>query len=306
MELDNLNLFIEVMRQGSFADVARARGVAPSSISRAIANLERELGVRLFQRNTRNLEPTEAAVVYFDRIHPAVADIDAARHEAVDISAEPKGTLRLTAATVFGQTMLAPLLPELSTLYPQLAVELLLTDAYLDLVEERIDIAIRLGSLQDSAYVARRLAAMRFYICASPAYLQRRGTPQTPGDIAGHDCLLFPRQGYKLDWLFRDAQGSVTRVAIGGRFLITNSAAILHCTLAGMGLALLPDWLVNNSLASGELVALFPDHAVSATDFNSAVWILYPSRAYLPLKSRVMIDFLLRHFGGTQDGDPTQ
>lgn len=296
MDIEALKLFVDVMRHGSFADVARARGIAPSSISRAVAGLEAELGVKLFQRNTRKLEPTEAAVAYFERIGPVVAEIETAGLIAIDMSDEPKGTLRVTAPTVFGQSTIVPLLPELMGACPQLSIELLLTDAILDLVEERIDVAVRLGTLKDSSYVAKQLAKMAFRVCASPAYLERHGTPGSPHEITEHVCLLFPRPGYSLDWLFRDKDGVVTRISTHGRCLITNSGAIRQCAIAGMGLTLLPDWLVDADIAAGRLVGLFSEYVVTATDYQSAVWVLCPSREYLPLKTRVFIDFLVRRF----------
>lgn len=296
MDLETLKLFVDVMRHGSFADVARARGVAPSSISRAVAGLEDELGIRLFQRSTRKLEPTEAALAYFARISPVVTEIETAGLIAMDLRDEPRGNLRITAPAVFGQSAIVPLLPALMNAYPQLSVELLLTDACLDLVEERIDVAVRLGTLKDSSYVAKRLANMGFRVCASPAYLQRHGTPASPREIAEHACLLFPRPGYSLDWLFKDGDGSVTQIPISGKCLITNSGAVRQCAIAGMGLALLPDWLVDDDISSGRLVGLFSEYAVTATDYQSAIWMLYPSREYMPLKTRVVVDFLVERF----------
>jgi DNA-binding transcriptional LysR family regulator len=297
MDLETLELFVEVMRHGSFADVARARGVAPSSISRAIATLENELGIRLFQRSTRKLEPTEAAMVYFGRINPVVNEIETARQLALDVTEELKGTLRVTTGTVFGQTAIVPIIPELAKTHPQLSIELQLTDAYLDLVEERIDVAIRLGSLKDSSYIAKRLANMEFHVCASPDYIRRCGIPQKPEDIENHDCLVFPRTGYSVDWLFKDSRGGIKHIPIKGKYLITNSQAIKQCAITGMGLTLLPDWLINDALASGELVSMFSEYVVTATDFESAIWILYPSREYMPLKSRVFVDYLQLKFG---------
>jgi DNA-binding transcriptional LysR family regulator len=297
MDLETLELFVEVMRRGSFADVARARGVAPSSISRAIATLENELGIRLFQRSTRKLEPTEAAMVYFGRINPVVNEIETARQLALDVTEELKGTLRVTTGTVFGQTAIVPIIPELAKTHPQLSIELQLTDAYLDLVEERIDVAIRLGSLKDSSYIAKRLANMEFHVCASPDYIRRCGIPQKPEDIENHDCLVFPRTGYSVDWLFKDSRGGIKHIPIKGKYLITNSQAIKQCAITGMGLTLLPDWLINDALASGELVSMFSEYVVTATDFENAIWILYPSREYMPLKSRVFVDYLQLKFG---------
>lgn len=292
MELSTLTIFVEVMRRRSFAAVARAQGVTPSSISRCIAGLEEELGVRLFHRSTRSLEPTEAGMLYFERISPAVTELESALQLVTDTSKEVKGTLRVTAATVYGEIVLVPLLPKLAALYPQLSIELFLTDTYLNLVEERIDVAIRLGTLQDSAYIAKRVRDMIFHVCASPDYLQRCGKPETITEIENYECLLFPR-GSRLDWRFKhNKDGQVTQVTINGKYLITNSRAIKECTIAGMGLALLPDWLVDTDITAGRLVTLFPDYAVDAEEYESAIWILYPSREYLPLKSRVFIDFV--------------
>jgi len=137
---------------------------------------------------------------------------------------------------------------------------------------------------------------LTFHICASPDYLKHHGTPQTPEEIKTHNCLLFPRAEFSFDWLFKNSDGEITRIPINGKYLITNSAAIKQCAVAAMGLALLPDWLVNDDINSGKLVKLFPEYAVTATDYESAVWILYPSREYTPLKTRVFIDFLTQRF----------
>ena len=301
MNLENLQLFSDVMLQRSFARVAQQHGIAPSSVSRAIKSLEREIGVRLFQRSTRKLVPTEATMSYFSRVRPALDEIETARQIAVDADAQPRGTLRITAPAVFSNRAIVPLLPSFAAEYPELALELLISDTYTDLVEQRIDLAIRLGSLEDSSFIARRLQPMQFYICASPAYLERHGRPELPDDIGSHQCLLFPRAGYGLDWLLRDRDGEVTRVPISGKILITNSDSIRQCALAGMGLALLPDGLVDDAIENGRLLRLFSQYDVSATDYDGAIWILYPSRRYLPLKARVFIDFLLRHFGGADE-----
>ena len=292
MEISTLKLFIEVMRQRSFTEVARAHGIAPSSVSRTIAGLEDELGIRLFQRSTRKLEPTEAGKVYFEHISPSIDELETAREIAADVSVEPRGTLRVTSSIVFGQLAIVPLLPEFAALYPDLAVELILTDEFLDLIENRIDVAIRLGTLQDSSYIARCLQSIKFYICASPEYIANHGKPENPEQIKAHKCLLFPRVGHNLNWLFKDGEQTITEIPISGKYLITNSQAIKQCTLAGMGLSLLPDWLVNKEIIAGKLVRLFPDFDVTATDYESSVWLLYPSKEYLPLKVRVFIDFL--------------
>lgn len=295
MDTLTLTLFVEVMREHSFTDVARAHGMAPSSVSRAMSGLEAELGVRLFQRTTRRLEPTEAGMAYFQRIVPVLDELHAARDAAADLSEQPKGTLRVTAATVYGEMYIVPQLPQLAEKYPQLSIELLLTDAYLDMVEERIDVAVRLGTLQDSSLIARQLSSMAFFVCASPDYLERHGVPVTLTDMQQHNCLLFPRSGYSMNWLFKDNTGQETAVSINGRCLITHSRAIRDSAIAGMGLALLPDWLVGESIRAGKLVRLYEEYAVTPTDYNGGVWLLCPSRDYLPLKTRVFMDHLVEN-----------
>jgi DNA-binding transcriptional LysR family regulator len=292
MDISALKLFIDVMHRNSFTEVANTWRIAPSSVSRSIAALEAELGFSLFQRSTRKLQPTDAGQRYFERVLELIDELDTAREIAADCDEEPRGRLRVTAPSVFGQMYLVPLLPQLHRQYPKLTIELLLSDGYLDLIEERIDVAIRLGSLQDSNYVARRLLDMRFHICASPGFIEQHSKPNTPEEIKQFECLLFPRGGHSLSWLFKNDQGDIEEVAINGRCLITQSDAIRQCALNGMGLALLPDWLIKEDLKLGTLIPLFEDYEVTATDYNSAVWIVRPSRKYLPLKDRVFIEQL--------------
>ena len=299
MELETLEIFAELMRTRNFSDVSRGRGVAPSSVSRTIAGLEKELGIRLFQRSTRKLEPTEAGVTYFERIEPLLTELRAAHAIARDVSAEPKGVLRVTAGVVYGEMYIVPLLPELFRRYPSLKVELMLTDASLDLIEERIDVAVRTGTLSNSSYIARRLSMMKFVLCASPEYVNKNGVPEEPQQLRNHNCLLFPRSGYSTHkWLLKNASGKVTEVAIEGNCLITNSKGIVKCAVDGMGVALLPDWLVGQEIQQGDLVRLLEPYEASPTDFDGAVWLLTPSREYMPVKTRIFVDFLVATFSG--------
>ncbi len=293
MDIATLKTFVQVMHEMSFSEVAKRHRVAPSSVSRTIAKLEAELGVRLFHRNTRNLTPTEAGNLYLQRVQPVLDELDAAGQMVSDVQQNPSGMLRVTAPTIYGQKHIVPLLARFRRLYPGLSIELMLTDHFVDLVAERIDLAVRLGSLQESTQVARRLSPMDFYICASPDYLDQHGVPESPSEISQHECLLFPRQGENLNWIFRENTGEQQEIAISGHCLITSSEAIRQCAVAGMGLALLPDWLVNEDIGNGGLIRLFEGMDVTATDFNSAVWLVRPSGNYLPLKTRLFIDFLL-------------
>jgi DNA-binding transcriptional LysR family regulator len=292
MNIDALAVFAEVLEAGSFAAVARRRDLDPSAISRVIAALEDELGFRLFQRTTRRLAPTEAGAVYFERIRGLVEDIERARAEARDRVAGPSGNLRVTASASFGLTCIVPTIAAFKRRYADLSLDLRLTDNVVDLVGERIDVAVRLGPRPEGDFICARLMTTRYRVCAAPAYLEAAGRPERPEDLGAHRCLLFPLAGYRTRWRFRHRQGRRVEIPVKGDIVISNAMALHRAALDGLGPVLLADWLVDDDLATGRLVDLFPDCEVTAADFDTAAWILYPSRAYVPVKVRVFIDYL--------------
>jgi DNA-binding transcriptional LysR family regulator len=297
MDIAILRTFVEVMRRGSFASVARERNTDPSSISRAIATLEDDLKLRLFQRSTRRLIPTEAAQLYFERIEPLIEELERSRQQAIDASGHPKGTLRIASPVGFAQLNIVPLLPEFAVLHPELQFDLILTDAKLDLLEERIDIAVRLGEHNEKGMIAERLAPMIAHVCASPAYLKKHGHLNTPSDLEQHNCLWLNLPGFSDHWRFIDRHGLRQHVRVKGQLQTSNATVLKDCALAGLGVILQARWVVGRELRQGLLINLFPDHEVSANEFdNPAAWLLYPSRRYLPLKVRVFVDFLRSKF----------
>lgn len=283
------------MQRGSFAAVARERNVAPSSISRSIATLERDLGARLLSRTTRRLELTEAGARYVERLTPLLEELERANAMVRDAAERPAGHLRISAPVTFGQLVLAALLPRFAARHPGLTFELRLESALVDLVADRIDVAVRLGRLADSTLVARRLCAMRYVACASPSYLSLRGAPRQPDELAEHECLRFPVPGRPARWRFRAAGGAIAEVAVAGRVIATNGVVLRALAVAGMGVVVLPRWNVAAQLARGELVEVLPDHDCTASEFDLAAWAVYPSRAYLPLKVRAFVDHLAAH-----------
>jgi len=238
---------------------------------------------------------TEAGITYFARIEPLVEEINQAKSIATDISSQPKGTLKVTTSVAFGHHCLVPLLPEFNSLYPELTIDLLLTDSIVDILSERIDLAIRLGSLPDSTFIAQKLIINRYFVCASPNYLKQFGKPEKPSDLKEYKCLLFPLAGFRSRWIFKDKYNNLTETAVNGSIIISSGIALQKCAIAGMGLALLPHWLIEKDLASGILVNVFPEYEVTATDFNSAIWLLYPSRNYMPCKLQAFIDCLKKN-----------
>ena len=293
MDINDLSLFIETARLGSFAAVARERNADPSAVSRAIAGLEAEIGARLFHRTTRSMSLTEAGERFFARTVHLVEELDHAREDARSAGAAPAGLLRLTASVAFGQAVIVPLLGKFRRLYPEIGVELELTDANVDLVADRIDLAIRLAPSYRADLVGTRLIATRYRVVASRQWLAEHGAPGKPRALEKACCLLFSLPGYRDRWRFRKG-GKITDVAVGGDIVMSSALAIRSGALAGLGPALLADWLIGADLAEGRLVDLFPDHDVAATSFDTAAWLLYPSRRYLPVKVRAAIEFLKR------------
>lgn len=297
MDLATLRLLIDVAQRGSFAAAARARDLDPSSVSRAVSLAEDELGLRLFQRTTRQMSLTEAGEVYLRQIEPIADALAFARDEALRVNAEPAGTLRLTTSVAFGQVCMTPLLSAFKAAFPALTLELIMTDSNRDLVRERIDLAVRLAPSVEGDLISARLMETRYQVCASPAYLRAAPAVEQPGDLASHDCLLQALPDYRSRWLFRDRADQLAEIAVNGRLLLSNPLALREAAVAGLGPCLLADWLVGPDIEAGRLVDLFPRHRVTATSFDTAAWLVYPSRAFLPNKVRLAIDFLKAHLG---------
>jgi DNA-binding transcriptional LysR family regulator len=191
------------------------------------------------------------------------------------------------------------------TAYPDLSIDLILTDAVVDIIAEEIDLAIRLGELSDSRLISTRLMSTRYRACGSPAYLKSAAKLQHPTDLAQHDCLVFPLPGYRSLWRFRRKRGEILEVPIKGAVAISNSLALRRAALDGLGPALLANWLVDGEIRKGNLVELFPGFEVSAQNFDTAAWIVYPSRAYVPRKVRVFIEFLKATVGRAEKRNPS-
>jgi DNA-binding transcriptional LysR family regulator len=296
MDLDALRLFSDVARRGSFAAVARERDIDASAVSRGVAALESELGVRLLQRTTRSMILTEAGEIYLSRISGLIDELDQARDEVAASKSEPVGIVRLTASLTFGQVCLAPLLPAFRAAFPRLRLELILSDQNLDLFAERIDLALRLGPTYRADVIGVKLFPTRYLVVASPDYLAKLGTPSAPQELSSRNCLLFSLPDFRSRWLFRH-NGRTEEVPISGDLVISNALLLRSAALQGLGPALLADWTVAEDIQSRRLVELFPGYDAAATSFDTSAWLLYPSRSHLPFKVRATIDFLRRNLG---------
>lgn len=298
MDTRHLKIFVEVVQQGSFAGAARALDMDPSAVTRAVAALEAALGARLLQRTTRQVALTEAGAGYLERVRPLLDELTRAGEELQDTTGQVRGVVRVTASVAYGQTVLVPMLPALHAKHPGLEVDLVLSDAVVDLVAQRIDVALRLGPAVVSSLVGLKLAPVRPRVVASPGYLKRHGRPRAPRDLAHCDCLRFPLPGYRTQWSFRehDGSGKVQTVTVRGWLVMSTALALHRAALDGLGPALLANWLVDPDVEAGRLVDLFPRHEVTATNFDSAVWLLYASREHLPRRVRAFVDFVKARF----------
>jgi DNA-binding transcriptional LysR family regulator len=293
MDLNSLKIYVDVVRAGSFTSVAKERRIDPSSVSRTVAALEKELGVRLLQRTTRRLVTTEAGLLYYERISGMVDEILAAGSCAAETAHQPRGMLRVTAPVAFGQRCIVPLLPGFLGRYPELQLDLQLTDAVVDCIAEKIDMAIRLSApLADSRFAGRQLLATRYHVCASPSYWRAQGIPQEPAELREHNCLRFSSPGFRTRWMFRDARRTLSEVPVAGNVILSNDLALREAVLAGVGVALLPSWLVAADLEQGTLQAVLQSYDASAAGLNTAAWLLYPARAFVPVKVKSFIDFV--------------
>lgn len=293
MDVSALKIVLMVAQQGSIAGAARGLDLDASSVSRIVAAVERELGLRLFQRSTRRLSVTEEGEIYLRRLAPLLDELEAARDAAAAARLSPRGVLRLTASVAFAQERVAPLLPAFQQAYPDITVELLATDANLDLLAEGVDLAIRLAASPAGDVVATRLVPTRYRVVAAPAYARERRL-QHPEDLAAANCLRFALPQYRSRWRFRQAGAAPFAVDVSGKTVISNALALREAARAGMGPALMADWLIDGDVERGALVDLFPGFDCAAAEFDTAAWALYPSKAYLPQKVRVAVDFLRR------------
>ena len=297
MDLNALTIFVEVVRKRSFTAVARDRAVDATTISRAIATLERELDLRLFQRTTRSVQPTEAGMIYFERVEPLIDELQKARLAAADVHAQPHGVLRVACPVSFAQLNLVPLLPAFARQYPQIRFELVLTDSMVDVITEQLDVAIRVGPLQDSTLIAHKLCPMVARVCATPAYLRAYGHPQTPAELAQHRCLTLALPAFsRRNWTFTDQAGKTSEVVIDALVRSSNAMALKQCALADMGLTLQARWMVGRELREGTLVDVFSDYQVTAALDEADAWLLYPSRKYVPQKVERFVAYLREQF----------
>lgn len=292
-------MFVAVMESGSFTAAAGRLGTSSGQASKLVSRLESELGVRLLSRTTRAVSPTEAGRAYFDRLRPLLEEFDNLDAAVRDTSRMPRGRLRLTAPLTFGAMELAPALNDFARAYPDIELDVVFSDRVISLVDEGFDLAIRVGRPDDSSMIARRLCDVRIVAIGAPAYLERRGEPESPGDLSRFDCIIDTNFREPGRWPFRDARGRPTSVPVSGRIRYSNAEACLSAAGAGLGLACVPSFIAGEAIRSGRMRRVL--QAFEAEPYG--LHALYPHSRHLAGKVRALVDFLAERYRGTPDWD---
>ena len=290
----DLTLFLRVLDLGSITAAAHSLDLSVAVASQRLKRLERELGVRLLHRTTRRLHPTPEGVALAERGRVLVEDLESLGAGLREAATEIAGTLRVTLSASFGCQHVSPLLPKFLARHPKLRLSVHLSDQVVDLVSEGFDLAIRIGAMEDSQLVARRIAANRRVLCASPDYLRRRGQLKVPRDLQDHECLLlFGSSGRQDVWRLHDAQGKEMPVRVQGRFESNLGELLRDASVAGEGIAIHSLWHVADDLRTGRLQVVLPDFPLATT----AISAVMPQRRQVPPRVRAFVDFLVEEFG---------
>lgn len=285
--LGPMRTFVRVVEAGSFTAVAAEQSSSQPTISRQIAALEEHLGARLLTRTTRALTLTDDGRAFYEHALRALEAVGEAEHSVGRRQAKPTGTLRLAVPVVLGRRHIVPRLARFLARYPEVAIDLSMSDGFVDLVEQGIDLAIRVGEITDQSLVARKIGMVRRITVASPAYLQAEGTPRKPSDLKNHACIVYTRLATGNRWHFESRDGPLS-VTVAGRFSVDNSEAVREGVLAGLGIAVIPAFAFSDEIASGAVKVLLKAYEPKLLPLNA----IYPSRRYVPPRVRAMIDFL--------------
>lgn len=295
-ELSNLQMFVLVVEEGSFSAAARSLGVTPSAVSRQVSQLEDELGTRLFHRTTRKQSLTETGEIYFQHAHRIASDLDEARLAVTRLTDAPSGSLHVTAEADFAVAFIAPILPDFLNRYSRVRVRLSMTSVKMDLVESGIDLAIRMGHLEDSSLIARKIAMSRSLLCASPDYLMQHGTPTHPSELASHRCLSYRTKPGKNHWCFKKEKESYD-VAISGPVNANSLTFLLSMVLSAQGIAMIPNWMFRDEIKNRELVPVLKDFALVPP--STPIHAVFAHNRHLAPKVRAFVDFLAARMDAT-------
>jgi DNA-binding transcriptional LysR family regulator len=293
-----MQIFVRVVEKGGFSAAAEEARISPTMAGKHVRQLEEQLGVRLLNRTTRRQSLTEIGQLYFERCKQALLEIEAADASVKQMQLQPRGVLRVTAPATFGGQMLTAVVRAYLERYPDVEMDLSLNDRVVDLVEEGFDVAIRIGALPDSSLVARPLQPYRAMVCAAPEYLARCGTPQTPQQLANHNCLSFAHGNRYNLWRFSQA-GVLHEIEVHGNFRANNGLALRTAALKGIGIIMQPEALLRDEVCAGRLQRLLTDYELE----HRPMHIVVASNRKMTPKLKSFIEFVVAHFGRNKEAD---
>ena len=291
-KLVSMRAFAKVVEHGSFSEAAREMRLSRSAVSKYVIDLEQELGVQLLNRTTRSASPTDNGRLYYERCVAILTEIEEADLAVAHLQAEPRGLLRVNGPMSFGTLHLGRAVAAFMERYTELQIELMLSDEQLDTVQEGFDVTIRIADLADSSLIARRIVPARRVLCASPAYLKRRGTPRHPKELRDHDCLSYGHLATGMQWKLTGKDGDHW-LQVPWKLCTNNAEVLRDAAVSGRGIALLPTFIAGPELWRGKLTAILPGYRAP----ELSVCALYPPTRHLSMKVRVFIDFLVERFG---------
>ena len=286
-----MEVFVRIVETGSFSAVAREMGMTQPTVSKQLTALEKKLKTRLLNRSTRQLSLTEAGSAYYESSKRIIDTVHEAEGNLGVLQTQLTGVMRVNSSIGLGQTYLGPLLLKFQEMHPGLALDLSYADRFVDLVEEGIDVAIRIGKLHDSTLAARRIGSSARCVIATPAYLEKHGRPRIPEDLVNHNCLLYAYLSTGNEWTFGGKDGEL-RVKVSGNFRANNGEAIRQAVFANLGIAVSPDWLIQRELEQGRLVSILEDFAPAPSEINA----VYPSARHVSAKVRAFTEFVRGEF----------
>ncbi|WP_039055964.1 LysR family transcriptional regulator [Enterobacter sp. Bisph1] len=292
----SMQLFLAIVREGNLSEVARNEGLAASSLSRIVQQLEQALETQLLYRNTRAVIATEAGHLYAETFRTMLQQLTEAQTQVDERREEPGGRIRINAPTSFGLRHIGPRISAFSERYPRLHIELNLNDDYIDPFADGTDLLLRIAALQDSELHGRLIAPQHCHLVATPAYLRRYGLPQTPEDLLSHRLLAYRGKSGLQRWRFQQGE-KASQFSPQAKIVSDNAELLLQAALSDGGILLFPDWQVGEMLNRNELVALLPDYTASYSATAQSLWLLYPGGKYPSLNTRTVIDFLVDSFG---------
>lgn len=288
-DLERMAIFARVVEAKSFSAAARRLGMSKSLVSKHVTRLEQSLGARLLNRTTRTMSVTEIGAIVYAHCARILEEMDEARLAASRMHGEPRGVLRVSASVAFGTLHVAPALPDFLARYPGVSIDMTITDRFVDLADEGYDVALRIANDPGQALVARRLGAVKRNVCATPDYFERHGIPRTPGELVAHNCLTYTH----LDqWHFRGPEGEIS-VPATGNLKLNDDEALSQAVLGGLGVALLPTFIIGQALQAGQLQSVLAEYVPPDRD----IYAVYLPNRHLSPKVRVFIDYLLERFG---------